>query len=132
MEVAERSEEDTGPVAEIAAPSRPDNRTVFGWALVSALAALLVFVSAIVFCSLLSTLLVVVLTVYFMADLPRLRRGIVRLFPRRHRPHVQHATTVVIEKVGAYMIGNLIISVIAGATSFVMLLILRVPFALPL
>ena len=54
-----------------------------------------------------------------------------RLFPKRHRPHVQHATTVVIEKVGAYMIGNLVISLIAGSTAFVAMLVLRVPFALP-
>jgi predicted PurR-regulated permease PerM len=84
------------------------------------------------FGALFSTLLVVVLTIYFMADLPRLRRAIVRLFPRRHRPRVQHATTVVIEKVGAYMIGNLVISLIAGVTSFAAMEALRVPFALPL
>jgi predicted PurR-regulated permease PerM len=82
--------------------------------------------------ALVSTLLVVVLTIYFMADLPRLRRAIVRGFPARHRPHVSHAVNVVIDKVGAYMIGNLIISAIAGVTTFVALLALRVPFALPL
>jgi predicted PurR-regulated permease PerM len=37
------------------------------------------------FGALVTTLLVVVLTIYFMADLPRLRRAIVRLFPKRHR-----------------------------------------------
>jgi predicted PurR-regulated permease PerM len=82
--------------------------------------------------ALFSALLVVVLTIYFMADLPRLRRAIVRMFPSRHRPHVSHAVNVVIDKVGAYMIGNLVISAIAGVTSFATLLSLRVPFALPL
>ena len=84
------------------------------------------------FGALVTTLLVVVLTIYFMADLPRLRRGIVRLFPKRHRPHVSHATTVMIDKVGSYMIGNLIISLIAGVSAFIVMEILRVPFALPL
>jgi predicted PurR-regulated permease PerM len=79
-----------------------------------------------------STLLVVVLTIYFMADLPRLRRAIVRMFPSRHRPNVSHAVNVVIDKVGAYMIGNLAISAIAGVTTFATLLSLRVPGALPL
>ncbi len=84
------------------------------------------------FGALVTTLLVVVLAIYFMADLPRLRRGIVRLFPKRHRPQVTHATTVMIDKVGAYMIGNLIISLIAGVSAFIVMEILRVPFALPL
>jgi predicted PurR-regulated permease PerM len=39
---------------------------------------------------------------------------------------------VVVDKVGAYMIGNLIISLIAGVTSFVCLFILDVPYALAL
>lgn len=84
------------------------------------------------FGALVNALLVIVLTIYVMADLPRLRRGIVRLFPKRHRPHVSHATNVVIDKVGSYMIGNAVISLIAGLTAFVVLLLLRVPFALPL
>jgi predicted PurR-regulated permease PerM len=79
-----------------------------------------------------SAVLVTVLTIYFMADLPRLRRAIVSLFPSRHRPNVSHAVNVVIDKVGSYMIGNLTISAIAGVTSFVVLLALKVPFALPL
>jgi predicted PurR-regulated permease PerM len=84
------------------------------------------------FGALVTTLLVVVLAIYFMADLPRLRRAVVRLFPKRHRPRVSHATTVMIDKVGAYMIGNLLISLIAGVSAFIVMLILGVPFALPL
>jgi predicted PurR-regulated permease PerM len=82
--------------------------------------------------ALLSALLVIVLTIYFMADMPRLRRAIVRLFPPRARPNVGLVVNVLIDKVGAYMIGNLVISAIAGVTTFVALTILDVPFALPL
>ena len=82
--------------------------------------------------ALLSALFVVVLTIYFMADLPRLRRALVRLFPARHRPNVGLVVNVLIDKVGAYMIGNLVISVIAGAATFLALTLLKVPFALPL
>jgi len=82
--------------------------------------------------ALFSALLVTVLTIYFMADLPRIRRAIVRLFPSRHRAGVGSAVNVVIDKVGAYMIGNLVISAIAGVTTFIALSALRVPFALPL
>ncbi len=82
--------------------------------------------------ALLSALLVLVLTIYFMLDLPRLRRGLVRLFPKRRRRAVNEAVNIVIDKVGAYMIGNLIISAIAGAATFIALEALRIPFALPL
>jgi predicted PurR-regulated permease PerM len=79
-----------------------------------------------------SGLLVLVLTIYFMLDLPRLRRGFVRLFHRRHRRVVNDVVNVVVDKVGSYMIGNLIISAIAGAASFVAFEALRVPYSLPL
>jgi predicted PurR-regulated permease PerM len=82
--------------------------------------------------ALVSGLLVLVLTIYFMLDLPRLRRGFVRLFPRRHRRPVNDAVNVVVDKVGSYMIGNVIISIIAGTASFIAFEALRVPFALPL
>jgi predicted PurR-regulated permease PerM len=39
---------------------------------------------------------------------------------------------VVVDRVGAYMIGNLIISLIAGVSTFACLESVRVPFALPL
>jgi len=71
------------------------------------------------------------LTLYFMADLPRIQRGLPRLFPS-HRHRVGEITDVLVEKVGGYMIGNITISLIAGAAAFVCLTVLRVPFALPL
>ena len=77
-------------------------------------------------------LTVVVFTIYFMTDLPRLRRGLVRLFPRARRPRVAEVVNVLVDKVGAYMIGNLIISLIAGVASFALLFALGVPYALPL
>jgi predicted PurR-regulated permease PerM len=80
----------------------------------------------------LSALLVIVLTIYFMLDLPRLRRALVRLFPKRHRRSVNDVVNVVIDKVGSYMIGNLLVSAIAGVATLAALLGLRVPFALPL
>ncbi|HEV7896398.1 MAG TPA: AI-2E family transporter [Planosporangium sp.] len=80
----------------------------------------------------LSTVTVLVLAIYFMADMPRMRRGLVRLFPHRRRPQVADIINVVVDKVGAYMIGNLIISLFAGVSTFLCLAMLNVPFALPL
>lgn len=85
-----------------------------------------------IFSALLNVLLVTVLTIYFMADLPRIRRGIVRLVPRQGRPRAAQAINVVVDKVGGYMIGNLIISLFAGVSSFACLFVMDVPFALPL
>jgi predicted PurR-regulated permease PerM len=79
-----------------------------------------------------STLTVLVLAIYFMADMPRLRRGVVRLFPARRRPRVTEIVDVVVDKVGAYMIGNLIISLFAGVSTFACLELVGIPFALPL
>jgi predicted PurR-regulated permease PerM len=79
-----------------------------------------------------STLTVLVLSIYFMADMPRLRQGVVRLFPRRRRVRVAEIVDVAVEKVGGYMIGNIIISLIAGVSTFICLEVVRVPFALPL
>jgi predicted PurR-regulated permease PerM len=84
------------------------------------------------FGALFSTLTVVVLTIYFMADLPRLRHGVMRLFPHAHRAKFGRISDVMVDKVGAYMIGNLLISLAAGLATFVVLEALGVPFAVPL
>jgi predicted PurR-regulated permease PerM len=84
------------------------------------------------FGAVLSTVTVIVLSIYFMADMPRMRRGLVRLFPHRRRPQVADIINVVVDKVGGYMIGNLIISLFAGVSTFLCLELVRVPFALPL
>jgi predicted PurR-regulated permease PerM len=85
-----------------------------------------------VFGALFSTLTVLVLSIYFMADLPRLRNGLVRLFPRARRSQMGRIADVVIDKVGAYMIGNILISLVAGLASFICFTALNVPFSVPL
>jgi predicted PurR-regulated permease PerM len=84
------------------------------------------------FGALFSTLTVLVLTIYFMADLPRLRHGVMRLFPHQHRARTGRIADVMVDKVGDYMIGNLLISLAAGLASFAVLEALGVPFAVPL
>jgi predicted PurR-regulated permease PerM len=79
-----------------------------------------------------STLTVLVLSIYFMADMPRLQRGVVSLFPPRRRTRAAEIVGVVVDKVGDYMIGNIVISIFAGVSTLICLLLLRVPFAFPL
>ena len=83
------------------------------------------------FGALFNTLTVLVLTIYFMADLPRLRQSAARLFPKAHRAEVAKITDVMVDKVGAYMIGNLAISLFAGLATFVTFTALGLPFAVP-
>lgn len=79
-----------------------------------------------------TVLLVAVLTVYLMLDLPRLRSGLLSIFPRRRQDGVDVVLTLITDKVGSYMIGNVLISGIAGASALVVLTALGVPFAFPL
>ena len=85
-----------------------------------------------VFGALISFLTVVVFTVYFLLDLPRLRRGLVRLFPVERRERYGHIADIMVEKVGDYMIGRLVIAFIGGSVAFVILEFLRIPYPLPL
>lgn len=85
-----------------------------------------------VFSAVASTVTVAVLTVYFLVDLPRLRRSAVLLFPRAHRARFGRITGVMVDKVGSYMIGNILISLVAGLAAFGALAALGVPFAVPL
>jgi predicted PurR-regulated permease PerM len=85
-----------------------------------------------VFSALLPALTVAALTIYFLADLPRLRRGTAQLVPKAHRAQYGRIAEVMVDKVGAYMIGNILISLAAGLAAFAALTALSVPFAVPL
>jgi len=75
-------------------------------------------------------LVVAVLTVYFVADLPRIRRGLYRMVPDSRRPRVILLGDEIFAKVGGYVLGNLLISLIAGLLTFIWLEIFGVPYAL--
>ncbi len=79
-----------------------------------------------------STLLVLVLAIYFMADLPRIRRVIPQAAPQALRARTHRIVEVTFDKVGSYMIGGLLVSFIASIVTYVGLTVLKVPFALPL
>jgi predicted PurR-regulated permease PerM len=85
-----------------------------------------------VFGAVFNTLTVLVFTIYFMADMPRIRTGVVRLFPVARRPRARQVVDLVVDKVGGYMIGNIIISIIAGVASLIAFTVLGVPFPVPL
>jgi predicted PurR-regulated permease PerM len=76
--------------------------------------------------------IVLVLTVYFLAALPSLRAGAYRLVPHSRRPRVILVGDSIVAKVGAYLLANLFTSVVIAVVTFIWLLVTKVPSALAL
>jgi predicted PurR-regulated permease PerM len=75
---------------------------------------------------------VVVLTVYFLANLPSIRVALYRTVPASRRARVQGLGDEISARVGGYVLGNLLTSVVAGIGTFVFLEIVQVPYAVAL
>lgn len=75
---------------------------------------------------------VVVLATYFAADFPRVRTALYRLAPRSRRPRVILIGDAVFRKVGAYLVGNVVVSLIAGVAALAWLWAFGVPYPLVL
>ncbi|MET0234488.1 MAG: AI-2E family transporter [Kibdelosporangium sp.] len=91
--------------------------------------AALLDAGVVVFGALTNLLVLIVLTVYFVTDLPRIRASLYRLIPHSRRPRAILIGDEISAKVGGYVLGNLLISVIAGLLTLVWLLIFGVPYA---
>jgi predicted PurR-regulated permease PerM len=83
-----------------------------------------------VFGAVADVLIVMVLTVYFLIDMPRIRITLYRLVPHTRRPRVILIGDEVFAKVGAYVLGNVVISVIAGTATSIWLTAFGVPYPL--
>lgn len=76
------------------------------------------------------TLIAIVLTLYFLADMPRIRSTLYRLVPHTRRPRVILIGDEVFAKVGAYVLGNVLISLLLGAATLIWLTAFGVPYPL--
>ena len=76
------------------------------------------------------TLIAIVLTLYFLADMPRIRSTIYRLVPHTRRPRAILIGDEVFAKVGAYVLGNVTISLLLGAATLIWLTAFDVPYPL--
>ena len=74
--------------------------------------------------------IVAVLTVYFLADMPRIRATVYRFVPNSRRPRAILIGDEVLAKVGDYVFGNVLTSLIAGAATFAWCFALHVPYPL--
>ncbi|MBG0826325.1 AI-2E family transporter [Planomonospora sp. ID67723] len=79
-----------------------------------------------------NSLTVLVLTLYFLGSLTSIKEMGYRLVPRSRRTRTRLLGDEIIQRIGGYVAGNLIVSLIAGVTTFTFLSIMRVPYALAL
>jgi predicted PurR-regulated permease PerM len=88
--------------------------------------------AGLIFGTILNVLAVLVLTIYFMAAFERIKRSAYRLVPSSRRERVSLLTDEILTKVGAYMAGALAIAILAGLSTWVLVMILGLayPFAL--
>lgn len=77
-------------------------------------------------------LIVVVLSVYFLADFPNVKRAFYRLVPLPRRPRVGLLGDAILARTGGYLLGNVFTSLVAVVAQFLVLRALGVPFALVL
>ncbi|MFD7842959.1 AI-2E family transporter [Nocardia sp. NPDC059764] len=92
----------------------------------------LVGAGKVIFGGITATVLVAVLTAYFSANFPALRANLYRLVPRDRRPRAILLGDAIFAKVGGYVLGNLLISLITGVVTFIWLAAFGVPFPLVL
>jgi predicted PurR-regulated permease PerM len=77
-----------------------------------------------------ATISVGVLTVYFLIALPGVKRMWLSILPLSRRERVGLLTNEVFDRVGGFMLGNLITSVVSGVGTYIWLMVFGVPYAL--
>lgn len=73
--------------------------------------------------------IVLVLTLYFLASLAAMKASFVRLTPAYTRPQVASLTTQITESIGGYLMGMVILAFINAMVALVLHLALGLPFA---
>jgi predicted PurR-regulated permease PerM len=82
---------------------------------------------------LVNTVVVVVLTLYFLAALPQIKKGLYSLAPASRRERVQKLGDAILHSVGGYVIGASAVALLAGTVTLIFLLCVGLSeYALPL
>jgi len=82
--------------------------------------------------SFVGAVLIAFLTLFMLLEGPAWRRRLTDLLPVRDRGSIERIGSGVYKSVGGFVAGNLLASLVSGVVCTVLLLITRVPFALPL
>ncbi len=83
---------------------------------------------ALVIGALASTLAVIVLVIYFLAGMPRIKLFVYRLAPHSRRARVILLGDEIFTKVGGFVLGNIVTSVIAGLGTYLWMLAFGIPY----
>lgn len=83
---------------------------------------------ALVLGALASTLAVIVLVVYFLAGMPRIKLFAYRLAPHSRRARVILIGDEIFTKVGGFVLGNVVTSAIAGLGTYLWMLAFGIPY----
>lgn len=89
-------------------------------------------VGRVVFSAFFSTLTVLIVTLYFLANLPSIKAHAYRLVPRSRRARVGLLTDEILARVGSYVLGAVLIASVAGLATLMLLSVLGVDYALAL
>ncbi|HEX4654533.1 MAG TPA: AI-2E family transporter [Mycobacteriales bacterium] len=79
-----------------------------------------------------STLTVIILMIYFLANMPAIKRTMYRSVPRTRRARVGLLGDEILNRVGGYVLGNLFTSLVAGVATLIWLEAWGVPYAVAL
>lgn len=72
---------------------------------------------------------VLILTLYFLASLPAVKRAGYAMVPASRRPRVVSLTEEIMRRTGSYALGQVVVASINGICSWVMMTILDIPYA---
>jgi predicted PurR-regulated permease PerM len=79
-----------------------------------------------------NTITVLVLTIFFINQIPGIANRISLLFEPSKKAVASATTTKMLEKIGSFVSGNLLTSLICTITTYIALLILGIPYSIPL
>jgi predicted PurR-regulated permease PerM len=99
---------------------------------VSRIATSLASVGAFMLGLLFQVLTIGLFTFYLVADGPRLRRAVCSVLPPRRQREILDAWEIAIDKTGGFLYSRLLLAAISAFFAFIALMLLGVPFALPL
>jgi len=79
-----------------------------------------------------SLLTVVILTIYFLANMPGIKSVLFRMVPRNRRARVGLLTDEILNRFGGYVLGNLATSFVAGLATYIWLVAWGIPYPIAL
>lgn len=77
--------------------------------------------------ALFSLITVLVLTIYFLLSLSHIREGSLRMVPKSKRERVRTLMDPILEKIGGYIAGQVVVALVGGILAFVFLSAVGVP-----